>query len=107
MKMKMMMINQNKIKKLNDYVDKIIDKSKSFEDQIKSLKKDLKKYVPHKDYDDKELKYKYFKIKLADMSNEINEKVFEKIFGHTLIKLVDKLTNATNKEKNQIIVKNI
>ena len=41
------------------------------------------------------------------MSNEINEKVFEKIFGHTLIKLVDKLTNATNKEKNQIIVKNI
>ena len=41
------------------------------------------------------------------MSNEINEKVFEKIFGHTLIKLVDKLTNTTNKEKNQIIVKNI
>ena len=39
-KMKMMMINQNEIKKLNDYFDKIIDKSKSFEDQIKSLKKE-------------------------------------------------------------------
>ena len=31
--------NDNKIKKLNDSLDKIIDKSKSFEDQIKLLKK--------------------------------------------------------------------
>ena len=49
-------IEQNEIKKLNDYFDKIIDKSKSFNDQIKLLEKeDLKKYFPHKDYDDKEL----------------------------------------------------
>ena len=41
------------------------------------------------------------------MSNEIDEKLFEKIFGHTLIKLVDKLINTTNKHENQIIVKNI
>ena len=41
------------------------------------------------------------------MSNEIDEKLFEKIFGHTLIKLVDKLINTTNKEENQIIAKNI
>ena len=27
------------IKKLNDHLDEIIDKSKSFEDQIKSIKK--------------------------------------------------------------------
>ena len=80
-------INQNEIKRLIDYFHKIIDKSKSSEDQIKSLKKeDLKKYFPHKDYDDKELKYKYFKLKLADTSNEIDKKLFEKIFGHTLIK---------------------
>ena len=39
------------------------------------------------------------------MSNEIDEKLFEKIFGHTLIKLVDKLINTTNKEENKIIVK--
>ena len=70
-------------------------------------REDLKKYYPHKDYDDKELKYKYFKIKLADMSNEIDEKLFEKIFGHTLIKLVDKLINTTNKEENPMIFKNI
>ena len=41
------------------------------------------------------------------MLNEIDEKLFEKIFGHTLIKLADKLINTTNKEENQIIVKNI
>ena len=41
------------------------------------------------------------------MSNEIDEKLFEQIFGHKLIKLADKLINKTNKEENQIIVKNI
>ena len=80
-------MSQKIIKNLNDNLDEIIDKSKSFEDQIESLKKeDLKKYFPQKDYDDKELKYKYFKLKLADTSNEIDKKLFEKIFGHTLIK---------------------
>ena len=48
-------------------------------------KKDLKEYFPYRDYDDEELKYKYFKIKLADMSNEIDKKLFEKIFGHALM----------------------
>ena len=41
------------------------------------------------------------------MSNEIEEKLFEKIFGHTLIKLADKLINTTNKEENQILIKTI
>ena len=97
------------IKKLNDHLDKIIDKSKSFEEQIKSLKKleGLKGYWPYKDFGDKELKSKNFKIELADMSNEIDEKLFKQIFGHTPIKLADKLINTTNKEENQIIVKNI
>ena len=98
-----------KIKDLNDILDEIIDKSKSFEEQIKSLKKreDLKGFWPYNDFGDKELKSKYFKIELADMSNEIDKKLFEQIFGHTLIKLADKLINTTNKEENQIIVKNI
>ena len=38
---------------------------------------------------------------------DIDEKIFEQIFGHTLIELADKLINTTNKEENQIIVKNI
>ena len=37
------------------------------------------------------------------MSNEIDEKLFEGIFGHTLTKLTDKLINTTNKEENKII----
>ena len=41
------------------------------------------------------------------MSNEIDEKLFEQIFGHKLIQLADKLINTTNKKENQIIVKNI
>ena len=41
------------------------------------------------------------------MSNDIEEKIFEQIFGHTLIKLADKLINTTDKEENQITVKNI
>ena len=38
------------------------------------------------------------------MSNEIDEKLFEQIFGHALIKLADKLINTTNKEEKQITV---
>ena len=54
------------IKGLNDNLDKIIHKSKSFEDPIESLKtlEDLKEYFPYKDFSDKELKSKYFKIQL-------------------------------------------
>ena len=46
-------IDQNENKKLNDYFGKIIDKSKSFEDQIKSLKKaeNLGDYYYSKDSD--------------------------------------------------------
>ena len=39
------------------------------------------------------------------MSNEIDEVFFEQIFGHTRIKLADKLINTKNKKGNQIIVK--
>ena len=79
------------MQELNDHLDEITHKSKSFEDQIKSLKKlqGLKGYQPYNDYDDKELKSEYFKTELADMSNEIDKKLFEQIFGHTLIKLAD------------------
>ena len=97
------------IKKLNNCLDEIIDKSKSFEDQIKSIRKveNQEEYYFINDFDDKELKFKIFKLKLAHLSNEIDEDSFEQIFGHTLIKLADKLINTTNKEENQIIVNNI
>ena len=41
------------------------------------------------------------------MSNEIDKNLFKQIFGHTLVKLVNKLINTTNIEENQVIVKNI
>ena len=50
------------IKGLNDNLDEIIDKSKSFEDQIKSIKKEnLEEYYFINDSGDKELKFKIFK----------------------------------------------
>ena len=51
--------NDNNItKQLNDLLDKIIDKSKSFEDQIKSIKKveNLDEYYFIDDYGDKRVR---------------------------------------------------
>ena len=39
--------------------------------------------------------------------NDSNKKLFKQVFGHTLIKLANKLRNTTDKKENQIIVKNI
>ena len=33
------------------------------------------------------------------MSNQIDEKLFEQVFGHTLIKLANELINTTYKER--------
>ena len=97
------------IKKLNDHLDEIIGKSKSFEDQIKSIRKikNLDDYYYVNDFGDKELKFKIFKLRLAHLSNKNGEDLFEQIFDNTLIKLADKLINTTNKQENQIIIKNI
>ena len=97
------------IKNLNDNLDEIIDKSKSFEDQIKSIRKveNLNEYCFINDYGDKELEFKIFKLKLAHLSNIIDKMLFKQIFGHTFETLANKLINTTNKEENQIIVDNI
>ena len=41
------------------------------------------------------------------MSNEIDKNLFEQIFDHKFETLANKLINTTNKEENQIIIKNI
>ena len=56
---------------------------------------------------DKELNLKIFKLKFAHISKDIDENLFKEIFGHTSVTLADKLINTTNKEENQIIVKDI
>ena len=60
-------MSQNEIKKLNDYFDKMINKSKWFEDQIKSLEKaeSLDEYYFITNFNDKELKSRIFKLKLC------------------------------------------
>ena len=100
----------DKIKEISDFLHKIIDKSKLFEDQIKSIRKIENLYDDYyylNNFGNKKLKFKIFKLRLAHLSNDIDENLFEKTFGHKLIKLADKLINTTNKEENQIIVKNI
>ena len=101
--------NNDTIKELNDSLDKIIDESKSFEDQIQSIKKvkNLDEYYYINNFGNKELEFKIFKLKLAYLSNIIDKKIFKQIFGHTFETLAHKLINTTNKEENQIIVNNI
>ena len=88
----------------------MIDESKSFEDQIRIFKKldYLNEYWNTRYYDDdKELNLKIFKLKFAYISNDIDEKLFEEVFGHTFVTLANKLINTTNKEENQIIIDDI
>ena len=59
------------------------------------------------DYGDQVLKFKIFKLELANLSNIIDKKIFELIVGNTFETLANKLVNTTNKEVNQIIVNNI
>ena len=67
----------------------------------------LEEYYSLSNFDDKELDFKIFKLKLAHLTNIIDNQLFEQIFGHALIKLGNKLINTTNKEENEIIAKNI
>ena len=55
----------------------------------------------------KELNYKIFKAKVAYLLNELDEQLFEKIFGHKFAALADKLINTTSKEENQMLINDI
>ena len=85
-------------------------KTKSFEDQIKSMIKkaeNLDEYYFVNSFNDKELEFKFFHLKLAHLSNIVDEKLLKQILGHKFETLANKLINTTNKEENQIIVNNI
>ena len=90
-------------------LDEIIDKSKSFEDQIKSIRKakNLDDYYYVNNFGNKELNFKIFQLKLAHLWNIIDKTLFEQIFYHKFETLANKLLNTIKKEENQIIVKNI
>ena len=59
------------------------------------------------DYGDKKFEFKIFELKLALLSNIIDKNLLKWIFAHTFETLANKLINTTNKDENQIIVKNI
>ena len=88
----------------------MIDESISFEEQINLFKKINLLYeywsVGYDD-DDKNLSLKIFKLRVAYISKDIDEKLFEEIFGHTFVTLANKLINTTKKEENRIIINNI
>ena len=52
-------------------------------------------------HDNKKLNLIIFKSKAAYLLNDLDEQLFEGIFGHTS---ADKVINTTNKEENKIII---
>ena len=93
----------------NNYFN-ITDKKKSFEDQIEILKKmdDLSQCwdMNHCD-NNKRPNFKIFKLKFARILSDVDEQLFEKIFGHTYVALADKLLNTKSKEENEIFIDDI
>ena len=55
----------------------------------------------------KELNYRIFKAKAVYILNDLDERLFEKIFSHTFAALVDKLINTITVEENKIIIDDI
>ena len=53
--------------------------------------------------DNKKLNFKIFKLKFVHISNDVDEQLFEEIFGHKYVALGDKL-NTISKEENQIFI---
>ena len=98
------------IRQLNNWF-KTIDQTKSLEEQIELLKKRgefLSEYWSVKYYhDNKELNRKIFKAKAAYVLNDVDDNLFEKIFGCKFATLVDKLINTTSKEENQMLINDI
>ena len=87
----------------------MIDK-KLFEDQIDIFKKIewLNDYWYIKYYEDnKETNLRTFKLKLADVLNDVDDNLFNEIFGFTFVELADKLINTTSKEENQMFINDI
>ena len=89
---------------------KEIDETKSFKDQIDILKKipDLNDYWYIEYYEDnKEINLRLFKLKLANIFNDVDDNLFTGIFGLTSVELADKQINTTSKEENQMLINHV
>ena len=97
------------IEQINNNFKKI-DETKSFKDQIDMLKEipELNDYWYMEYYEDNRMiNLRLFKLKFAHIINDVDDNLFEKIFGLTSVKLVSKLINITSKEDNQMLVNDI
>ena len=86
---------------------KEIDETKSFKDQIDILKKipDLNDYWYIEYYEDnKEINLRLFKLKLANIFNDVDDNLFTGMFGLTSVELADKQINTTSEEENQMLI---
>ena len=88
----------------------MIDKTKSFKDQIDIFKKiqwlgDYWHIVYYEDNKKKNLRL--FKLKLAHIFNDVDDNLFKEIFGLTSVELADKLINVTSQEENQTLIEHI
>ena len=101
--------DEDEIKNINNHF-KTIDESAPLEEQINLLRimDDISRYW-HMSYydDDKDLNLRIFNLKYLFLVNELDEKLFEKIFGHTFVTLANKVINTTNKQERQIIINDI
>ena len=94
------------IERINNNFKKI-DETKSFKDQIGILKEipDLNDYWYIEYYEDnKDINLRLFKLKFARIFNDVDDNLFEKIFGLASVELVVKLINRTSKEDNQMLI---
>ena len=85
-------------------------KPKSFKDQIDVLKEipDLDDYWYIKYYEDnEEINLRLFKLKLADILNDVDDNLFKETFGFTSVELADKRINTTSKVDNQMFIDHI
>ena len=57
--------------------------------------------------ENKETNLRLFKLKFARTFNDVHDNLFQEIFGHTSVKLADKLINITSKEENQMFINDI
>ena len=94
------------IERINNNFKKI-DETKSFKDQISILKEipNLNDYWCIEYYEDnKDINLRLFKLKFTNVFNDVDDNLFEKIFGLASVELVGKLINRTSKEDNQMLI---
>ena len=57
--------------------------------------------------DNKERNLRLFKLKLAHIFNDVDDNLFDEVFGVKSVKLANKLINTTSKEDNQMLIDHI